>query len=85
MSDAVEVGRRVEADGYCCFFSSVLKDYVAFYLTEEDRVKIPPQYVAYSSEELEKLDEAYDGTIPLRTMQMVHAAKKTGATVVEAE
>ena len=78
-----EIERVVAQDGYVLLWSAVLEDLIAFYKSQGDRLRIPPGFVAYSTEELWRLfgDEDYD--ISREALLRIHEAKKTGAEIID--
>ena len=79
-----DIERDVLGYGACLLWSEVLDDYIAFYVTDDDRAKVPPGFVPYSHVEMllmfgpEQADWSPEG------LRKIHAAKKLGANVIEA-
>ena len=81
-NELLEIERRVREDGFVLLWSTVLHDSVAFYLTEADRVKIPPGFVQYSDSELRILfDETRINWTP-EGLHRIHKAKNVGSNIV---
>lgn len=80
-----ETVRRVQEEGYVLLRSTVLNDFVAFYKTEADRKKIPPDFVPYSERELwELFGEGKTAPSP-GTLKLIHEAKKHGGRIISPE
>jgi hypothetical protein len=69
--------------GYVLLWSSVLEDLVAFYGTDADLEKIPPGFVPYSLDELDKLFADENNEWSPDSLRLLHHAKKQGAVVTE--
>ena len=82
--ELTDIEARVERDGYVLLWSNTLNDFVAFYKTEADRVKIPPGFVPYSDKELFELF-GKSSSPRKHTLRLIHEAKKLGARVVDDE
>jgi hypothetical protein len=82
--ELTEIEARVERDGYVPLWSNALNDFVAFYKTEADRVKIPPGFVPYSDKELFELF-GKNSSPRNNTLRLIHEAKKLGGRVVDNE
>ena len=74
--EAILIARKVEEQGYVLVWSSVLEDTVAFYNTDEDRVKIPPGFVPYSTDELKELFGEPQSSPNTNALRLIHQAKK---------
>ncbi|NOQ43424.1 MAG: hypothetical protein GQ560_03065 [Dehalococcoidia bacterium] len=79
-----EIAARVERDGYVLLWSKTLNDFVAFYKTEADREKIPPDFVPYSDKELWELF-GKNLSPAKHTLRLIHEAKKLGGCVTDNE
>ncbi|MEK7848988.1 MAG: hypothetical protein AAB270_08700 [Chloroflexota bacterium] len=80
LAQAEEIARRVERQGYCLVYLTLLDDVVAF--ARDDAVaKVPPGYVVYTQSEVVEL---YGGpkSPPVRTLRLLHEAKKLRGRVV---
>ena len=78
--ELAEIAARVYQTGYVLLWSNTLDDLIAFYMSDSDKAKIPPGFVAYS---LQELVELFGGKKPLPRgeLRLIHAAKARGASV----
>lgn len=81
-SEIVEIERRVDESGYVLCWAESFNDYVAFYRDDVDPTDIPPGFVPYSDSEFRLLFGPGPDLSP-RTLNLIHAAKKTGAQVTD--
>jgi len=79
VEEAQEIAVRLEKYGAVLLWSSLLKDFVAFYKSEEDRSKVPVGFVPYSKTELSEMFK--DGGPSDHQLKLVHEAKKRGGVV----
>ena len=80
-AETAQIAEALTELGYVLLWSTELEDLVAFYNTDKDRRLIPPGFVAYSEQELEEL---FGSTLDmsLKSLRLIHHAKKLGAEVV---
>lgn len=82
-AEIAEAEAAIERDGYVVLWSNVLKDLVAYVLTEEDATKVPTRIVVYTMVELRQLFGVDGDKKPgARMLRMIHEAKRLGARVV---
>ncbi|GEM_PF-1890442 len=72
------VAAKLVKDGYCLLWSNIVQDLVAFYMTEADRVKVPPGFVQYSDNELSELFGDGKKSPSREHIWLIHEAKKLG-------
>ena len=80
-AELAEIERLVLEEGMCLTWCELVKDYVAFYLTEGDRAKVPPGFVPYSDAELWMLFGPERVVWSPKALWRIHAAKKTDADI----
>ena len=68
-----EIVRQFNKNGYVLLWSDVLKDYVAYYSTDEDLKKVPPCFIPYSYEELVQIN---NNELSEHSLRMIHTVKK---------
>jgi len=79
-----EISDRLEHEGYLLLWSNVLEDFVAFYMTDADRAKIPAVFVPYSDSEIQELFREDRPGWSVEGLKRIHMAKKiAGLKVTE--
>ena len=76
-----EIQLEVDTKGCVLLWSEVLNDYIGVYATYEDRDKIPPDFVSYSSAELWHVFGEGKPDVTESTIRLLHKAKTLGATL----
>jgi hypothetical protein len=79
--EVIEIQRNVEQNGVCLVFSHVLNDFVAFYVAEADKAKIPAGFTAYSERELMELFGPDKPELSPEALRRVHRFKKEGLRI----
>ena len=78
--ELAEMEWRVCEEGYVLLWSEVLADFIAFYRDEDGREQIPPGFVPYSLEELNRLF-GHDAPSS-HSLRLIHEAKKCGGGTI---
>ena len=84
-TELVEIEQRVEQEGYVLLWSTELEDFIAFYMTEADRRRVPPGFVPYSDCELRELFGDGKTAPSPDALRRIHRIKKLGAHVTGSE
>jgi hypothetical protein len=80
-AEIAEIDRQVHSYGVCLTWCEVVDDFVAFCRSEDDRGRVPQDFVAYSLSELVHLFVEDGGPVAADTLRRIHAAKRAGAVV----
>jgi hypothetical protein len=79
--ELAELEERVNREGFVLCRSMALEDFVVFHRDDVDPATLPPGFVPYSVQELERLFG--DGTeVAASTLRLIHQAKKLGGGAV---
>ncbi|MQG70517.1 MAG: hypothetical protein FI707_17255 [SAR202 cluster bacterium] len=81
--ELAEIERRVFEQGVCLTWCAMFEDYVAFLRDDVDPATIPPGFICYSDSELRHLFGDDKPDISPGALKLIHAAKKTGAVVID--
>ena len=70
---------QFDKNGYVLLWASVLKDYVAFYNTEDDLKKVPKIFTPYNYDELVQIN---NNNLTDQELRTIHMAKKVSTGTI---